>query len=54
MSSIPEKYPAAVKVREDCEFLVKNMIASASAAEKSAITERAHRMIQRANELARQ
>jgi len=30
------------------------MIASASAAEKSAITQRAHSMIQRAKELARQ
>jgi uncharacterized ferritin-like protein (DUF455 family) len=50
----PEKYPAAAKVRDDCEFLVKRMIASATAAEKSAITERARKMIQRANELARQ
>jgi hypothetical protein len=50
----PGKYPAAAKVREDCEFLVKRMIASASAAEKSAITQRAHSMIQRAKELARQ
>jgi uncharacterized ferritin-like protein (DUF455 family) len=49
-----EKYPTPVKVREDCEFLVKNMIASASADEKSAINERARRMIERANELARQ
>jgi hypothetical protein len=50
----PEKYPAAAQVRDDCEFLVKSTIASASAAERSAITERAGSMIQRANELARQ
>ena len=50
----PETYPAAAQVRDDCEVLVKKMIASASAEEKSAIAERAHRMIQRANELARQ
>jgi uncharacterized ferritin-like protein (DUF455 family) len=48
----PEKFPAAAKIRDDCEFMVKSMIASASAAEKIAISERAHRMIQRANELA--
>jgi uncharacterized ferritin-like protein (DUF455 family) len=48
------KYPAADKVRNDCEFLVKRTIASASATEKSAIIERARRMIERANELARQ
>jgi len=50
----PEKYPTAVQVRDDCEFLVKRTIASASAAERFAITERARSMIQRANELARQ
>ncbi len=50
----PEKFPAAAKIRDDCEFMVKSMIASASAAEKIAISERAHRMIQRANELATQ
>jgi uncharacterized ferritin-like protein (DUF455 family) len=49
----PEKYPAADKIRNDCESLVKNIIASASVAEKSAIIERADKMIQRANELAR-
>src|SRR5258708_15731419 len=31
----PEKYPAAAQVRDDCEFLVKSTIASASAAERS-------------------
>ncbi len=50
----PEKYPAAAKIREDCEFLVEKMVASASASEKTAITERARSMIQRANELASQ
>jgi uncharacterized ferritin-like protein (DUF455 family) len=50
----PEKYPAAVQVRDDCELLVKRMIASASADERSAITKRARSMIQRANELARE
>jgi Protein of unknown function (DUF455) len=50
----PEKYPAADKIRNDCEALVKNIIASASVAEKSAIIDRADKMIQRANELARQ
>jgi uncharacterized ferritin-like protein (DUF455 family) len=50
----PQKYPATTKIREDCELMVKKMIASASDAEKLAITERAHAMIQRANELARQ
>jgi hypothetical protein len=49
----PEQYPAADKVRNDCEFLVKRMIASATATERLAISERAHRMIQRANELAK-
>jgi uncharacterized ferritin-like protein (DUF455 family) len=49
----PERYPATAQVRDDCEFLVRRMIASASEAEKSAITERAQTMIQRANELAR-
>ena len=50
----PEKYPAADKIRNDCEALVKNIITSASEAEKSAIIDRADKMIQRANELARQ
>jgi uncharacterized ferritin-like protein (DUF455 family) len=50
----PDKFPAASQVRDVCESLVKRMIESASATEKSAITERAHSMIQRANELARQ
>jgi hypothetical protein len=50
----PEKYPAADKIRNECEALVKSIIASASEAEKSAIIERAGKMIQRANELARQ
>jgi hypothetical protein len=50
----PEKYPETAKVRDDCEFLVKSMIASASPSEKSAISERAHAMIQRANALARE
>jgi uncharacterized ferritin-like protein (DUF455 family) len=50
----PEKYPAADKIRNDCEALVKNIIISASEAEKSAIIDRADKMIQRANELARQ
>ena len=51
------RYPGnngAVQVRDDCELLVKRMIASASADERSAITERARSMIQRANELARE
>jgi uncharacterized ferritin-like protein (DUF455 family) len=50
----PEKYPAADKIRNDCEALVKTIITSASDAEKSAIIDRADKMIQRANELARQ
>jgi uncharacterized ferritin-like protein (DUF455 family) len=50
----PEKYPAPAKVRDECERLVKNMVASASPNEKSMITERAHRMIDRAEELAAQ
>jgi uncharacterized ferritin-like protein (DUF455 family) len=50
----PEKYPAADKIRNDCESLVQNIVASASATEKSAISDRADKMIQRANELARQ
>jgi hypothetical protein len=48
----PEKYPAAAKIRDDCESLVEKLVASASLAEKTAITERAHSMIQRAKELA--
>ncbi len=51
----PEKYPAADKVRESCEFFVKKMIASASPAEKRrSHRTRAESMIQRANEVARQ
>jgi hypothetical protein len=42
----PETYPAADKVREDCEFFVRKMIASASPAEKSALIARANGMIQ--------
>jgi hypothetical protein len=49
----PEKYPAADKIRNDCESLVKNIITSASEAEKSAIIDRADKMIRKANELAR-
>ena len=49
----PGKYPAAAQVRDACESRVKTMIASSSPDEKSAITERAQNMIQRANELAR-
>jgi hypothetical protein len=49
----PQKYPAADKVRELCEFFVRKMIASASPAEKSAIITRANSMIQRADEMAR-
>jgi Protein of unknown function (DUF455) len=49
----PEKYPAADKIRNDCESLVKNIITSASEAEKSAIIDHADKMIRKANELAR-
>jgi Protein of unknown function (DUF455) len=48
-----EKYPAPSQVRDQCEFLVDNMVKSASAAEKSAIVERAQGMIERAKNLAK-
>jgi len=49
----PEKYPAPNKVRDECESMVRAIIASASDSEKSAIRDRAHQMIQRATELAK-
>ena len=48
----PEKYPPAEQVRKRCESCVSNMVASASPAEKSAITDRANAMIERAGALA--
>jgi len=44
----PAKYPPASQVRSHCETCISGIIASASAAEKAAITERANAMISRA------
>ncbi len=48
----PAKYPAADQVRKQCEAAVAKTVASATDAEKRAITERAQAIIARAEKLA--
>ena len=50
----PDKYPSADKIRMHCESCVNDMIASASDAEKTAITDRANGIIKRAEAIAAQ
>jgi uncharacterized ferritin-like protein (DUF455 family) len=50
----PDKYPSADKIRMHCESCVNEMIASASDAEKTAITDRANSIIKRAEAIAAQ